>query len=909
MAVNPEVEDAAEAIQAMVAGGKSGDQAAEMLTKMGMSADVVRFGRALYETRVGIIGHLKEPAVVVGDRERQWYGGPGQSPMYWGEFFKKVKASLPADVADRAMEDIDNTTSRILDLAGAPGWSTIRTKGLVLGYVQSGKTTNFMGLMAKAADCGYRLFIVLSGITDNLRSQTQERVEEMLLGDHPERWYMLTDLEQDFSVSGNAANLLNDPSKRMIAVVKKNGFRLRRLNDWIDSAGSEVAKGLPIMVIDDESDQASLDVGRNGHTTRINGLIGQIIRHPRSAYVAYTATPFANLLTEPTRYENLYPDDFIVEMKKPDGYFGPERLFGRDSLPGENPQEQSKAMGLDVIRIIDDVEAAMAKPPAGKGAVYSWTPTVTPALSDAVAWFLLATAARRARSGENRHSTMLIHTSMLSEAHNRMKVPIEEHVDALRQSVSADSDVQRQLEQLWNREAAAVSAASMGLNAVTWGQVKAQLPAVLDECRVIVDNYTSTDRLYYKKDEPSTVIVIGGNTLSRGLTLEGLVSSYFVRAASAYDTLLQMGRWFGYRRGYEDLPRIWMPEELAGWFQDLATVEEEVRREIRAFGPELKPKDVGVRIRVHPSMTITSAAKMRGAVDAAIDYSLKREQTIVFEHRDVGWLRNNINATRDLLTDARAGALEDDRYDAGRFLVRGVPTDRILEFFAQYKMHPNAVRLRTDLITQYIQQQVKQGGLSTWNIVVVENPQRGAASGLDIGIGRSVRTVERSRLERYSAYANIKSLVSTIDRIADTGVAKYELPGDVDADNDLSLAEFRQDAIGSVGLLCVYPIDKDSKVRAVAKPNEPKDPRVDLGAEDHLIGLGIYFPRSVGDPVIKYKSADIRLPFEEDSDGFDQIEAADQESAEEAAADHAGATADSSEIQPLIDAESGEASQ
>lgn len=878
-----EVTKAVEGIQSLVSGGKTVGNACQMLAGFGVSEEILTLARARYEEAVGIISHLKEPVAIVGDRKRNWYGGPGPSPLYWGEFEKNIRASLPNEVADVALKEIDDATSRVLDLAGAPGWPEIRTKGLVLGYVQSGKTTNFMGVMAKAADEGYRLFIVLSGITDNLRAQTQERIEEVLLGAHPERWYLLTTLDHDFSVSGNAANLLSDRTKRLVAVVKKNGFRLRRLKDWIDTAGSEVVKGLPVMVIDDEADQASLDVGKRGRISRINGLIGQIIRHPRSAYVAYTATPFANLLTEVDRYENLYPDDFIVEMKQPDGYFGPERLFGRDSLSDEDPA--SLTAGLDVIRIIPDAEAAMAKPPSGKGAVYDWQPSVAPKLRDSIDWFLLATAARRARWSEASHSTMLIHTSMLAEAHNRMRIPVEAYVRAIATSFAYDQDLRNRLMILWERECAAVPASSMDLPTVSWAAIEAVLPNVLAESKVIVDNYTSQDRLFYTKGEPATVIVIGGNTLSRGLTLEGLVSSYFVRAASAYDTLLQMGRWFGYRRGYEDLPRIWMPEELASWFQDLATVEEEIRRDIRAYGPDLRPKDVGVMIRVHPSMAITSAAKMRGAVDAAIDYNMKREQTITFDHREKDWLHSNIRAARKLLSSAIAAPESklEDNVTAGRVIVRGVSTELVLAFFEHYKMHPNALRLRTDLITGYIRQQMSRGALQTWNIVLLENPKRPYVDDLNLGIGRDIRTIERSRLERYSKYANIKSLVSTIDRISDTGVARAEIPTNVDAGEDASLARFRQDIVGDVGLLVVYPIDKNSKMREYKPSPEkdpPKDPRVDLDAVDHVIGLGIFFPAAVGNPVLQYKSANIKAPVEDDSDEFDAIEQADELAAE-----------------------------
>ena len=909
MTDNSEVKEVAGTIQAMVSGGMTADEACRSLGKFGASSGVIEAARALYEKRVGIIGSLKEPAAVISpSRERSWYGGPTETSFRWNEFTRNLRGTLPGSIVDEALKEIDEATSRVLDLAGAPGSPTIRSKGMVLGYVQSGKTTNFMGVMAKAADAGYRLFIVLSGITDNLRSQTQQRIEEVLVGQHESKWYLLTDVDRDFSNPGNAANLLNDPSQRLIAVVKKNGYRLRGLKEWIQSAGPEVAKALPIMVIDDEADQASLNVGRNGHVTRINGLIGQIIGHPKSAYVAYTATPFANLLTDTARYESLYPDDFIVEMKQPKGYFGPERLFGRDALSGDGDGFEST--GLDVIRIISDLEADMARPPTGRGAVYDWWPTITPALRDSIDWFLMATAARRARWDAATHSTMLVHTSMLSEAHNRMRAPVAAYIESLIANVGVDESIRERLHRQWLDEVDAVSASSMELPDVSWDEVWERIPEVLGNVKVVVDNYRSPDRLYYRKGEPTTAIVIGGNTLSRGLTLEGLVSSYFVRSASAYDTLLQMGRWFGYRTGYEDLPRIWMPEDLAEWFADLATVEEEIRRDIRAFGPELRPRDVGVRIRKHPSMAITSAAKMRGAVDAAIDYSGKREQTILFEHLDEEWLEGNLEATRRLFSWADQEVGRQELAKDGRLIFRGVPGEQIIDFLQEYQMHENAVRLRSDLLIGYMRHQMEQGGLQTWNVVLMENASRAPNEDLDLGLGRPTRAIERSKLKRVSHYANIKSLVSRVDRIADVDVPVDQLPGDVDPEKDESLAKYRQDVIGDVGLLVVYPIDKDSKVRRISRAmdrDQPRDPRVDLEAVNHVIGLGFFFPKSVGDPVYNYKTAAIQVAVEEDEDDFDAIERADEQAAvesqrQEAALD-AGTTATSGGGQ----AESGDA--
>lgn len=312
MSSSDEIDEAVRDIQAFVAGGLTIDKACARLSRF-LDAEVLDYARARFEQSIGVIGNGKKPTAIVSPNGvRNWYGGPNPDHLYWGEFKKQIASSLPTESVTDALADIDQVTSRILNYAGAPGDAEIRSKGLVLGYVQSGKTTNFMGVMAKAADQGYRLFIVLSGITENLRSQTQERIHDVLLGDHPDRWFMLTQPDADFAMTGNAANLLSDPGKRMIAVVKKNSPRLRRLKDWINSASSEVTKSVPIMIVDDESDQASINVATGARVSRINSLIGQVLEKERSAYVAYTATPFANLLTDPTRFENLFPDDYIV---------------------------------------------------------------------------------------------------------------------------------------------------------------------------------------------------------------------------------------------------------------------------------------------------------------------------------------------------------------------------------------------------------------------------------------------------------------------------------------------------------------------------------------------------------------------------------------------------------------------
>ena len=215
---------------------------------------------------------------------------------------------------------------------------------------------------------------------------------------------------------------------------------------------------------------------------------------------------------------------------------------------------------------------------------------------------------------------------------------------------------------------------------------------MFDDLRVIVDNSRSEERLEYNDDEPSTVIVIGANTLSRGLTLEGLICSYFVRNATAYDTLLQMGRWFGFRNGYEDLPRIWLTKELEYWFEALSVVEVDLRQEFSRYAREnVTPMDFIPKIRVTPGIEVTNRAKQQHMTSADVSFSRQRVQTILFNHRDELWLKDNIDATKNLVSDLKIRQAPKVSKDNGTVDFRNVPNDSILDFLENYKIQENAL--------------------------------------------------------------------------------------------------------------------------------------------------------------------------------------------------------------------------
>lgn len=770
----------------------------------------------------------------------EWYTGASSHDPRW----HRVRARLEVRMDAASVGSVDAASDKIVSLLSAPSVSSFSTRGLVLGNVQSGKTTSFISVMAKAADAGYRLFIVLSGTTDSLRNQTQDRIDTVLTGGDA-GWVSLTATGADVSEDPRGASgALLSTSKRYVMVVKKQPHRLRNVRDWLRGAGTLIMQKTPILVIDDEADSASIDVGEEGQRSVINGLIRDILDHPRAAYLAYTATPFANLLIDPGDENGLYPRDFIVDLQTPPQYFGAERIFGRPELSSET-ETDDRYDGLDVIRTIEPDEARRM---ASGG-----TDGEPAALAEACRWFLLATASRRVRSGERTDSSMLVHTSMLADTHVHTRRDVDAVIADIRSGLDSNRDEELgRLREQYETESARVPAAESGNAAVGFDELTPVLLEVVSEVRVIVDDHQSADRLAYVDGEPQTVIVVGGNTLSRGLTLEGLCASYFVRTSKTYDALLQMGRWFGYRAGYEDLCRIWMPDELSAWFRDLALVEAEIRHEIRRFEREgITPERVGVRIRQHPAMAITSAAKSRHAVSAQMSYSQARAQTVLFPRRDAEWLQHNIAATRRFVQGVSGSGVRQSEFRYQRAGFRKVPAELVIGFLRDYRIHERSQSLRADLVERYIAGENEAGALTQWNVVFLQRrvDPTSAVSGLDLGLDRPVRLANRSPIAGGDRnLANLKSIISTDDRLADLDIGPAEVAALLEDDrtdpDDIRYLAVRERLGVSEGLLCVHAIDRDS-MPDLTRANRHGLKRAGLHAVEHLVGISMFFPTSV----------------------------------------------------------------
>lgn len=755
------------------------------------------------------------------DMPAPWYVGTQQNDRFW----PSLQAHLEADQGwTAAVPSLDASSTDIVGLLADPHSPVIRTRGLVLGYVQSGKTANFTATIAKAADAGYRLFIVLSGVHNALRRQTQVRLDQQLYELNKTRWLQLTDENCDFGNPVRALALVAGTDLRLLAVVKKNVSRLTRLRDWLRAADEHGGLDTcPVLIIDDEADQASPNAAKNAELdrTKINQRIVELLQLPRVAYLGYTATPFANVLINPSDVADLYPRNFIYSLQKPPTYFGSEELFG---TPQVEDDEDDRARPHDMIRTIPDEEAEYFTQQA-TGSV----PTqVTPSLGDAIRWFLLATAARRARSGQIKHSSMLIHTTMRIDPQLQYLSVIKDLIKGWVGSYDHERDHWRTL---WEAEIEREPAERHGLTRIAFDDVWRELRSVLGQVNVVADNSRSTERLIYGND-PATVIAVGGNTLSRGLTLEGLVSSFFLRSAGTYDSLLQMGRWFGYRPGYADLPRIWTTSDLAEDFRFLADVERDMRSEIQRYREEnTRPSELPVKIRVHPRMQVTAKSKMQFAVPGDASYSGHRPQTTYFSHLDHSTIAQNAGAARSLLRSALAEGAQADS-STGQLTLRDVSADAILNFTDAYRFHQDT-ELRSHLLSRYITSQREYGALDLWNVVVVT--RRPPAPTMELGLDSNVHLLTRSKLTRSSSHstANIGTLMSRPDRVADL-MSAADTVGMLDA----QLLEAR--TASGRGLLLLYPIDKDSAPKSSAL-----DYRSNLAASDHLIGVAYSFPRAV----------------------------------------------------------------
>ncbi|MGA4668900.1 Z1 domain-containing protein [Propionibacteriaceae bacterium Y1923] len=744
-----------------------------------------------------------------------WYAGPTEYDMKWND----LKAHMLAQSPQAVVEAVDTASTAVVGNLANPAIIGGKVQGLVLGHVQAGKTANYTAVAAKAADRGYKLVIVLAGIHNNLRDQTQLRLESDL---GEARWTFLTKQSSDFDGKVGGANLLSNQGG-VVIVIKKNATRLKILRNWLNQLGEPLLRRVPVLVVDDEADQATPNSAtKKEEQTVINRLVTEIWASiVTGSYVGYTATPFANILIDPNDATQLYPRDFIVELPRSDDYFGAERIFGREPQDADDPGSD----GLDMVRRITDIEASRLSPSTKnvQAAI-----SVPDSLAEAIRWFVIATAIRRSR-GQYEHSSMLVHTTHRVLPHFTLAESIREHLKDL-----ADQNIDDVFKPTFETEVGKVQHPEFATPA--WAEVAPRVQEVLEEVETLVDNGASFDRLNYQRTDEAgrpviqTVIAVGGGTLSRGLTLEGLVVSYFARNSNTYDALLQMGRWFGYRVGYEDLPRVWVTKAMEEDFQFLALVEEEIRQEIRSMSRQrLTPGDLGVRIRQHVGrLSVTSPGKLQHAKVVDLSYNGVRQQTFILHENERSIQERNLEAVRRLVSRLPGSPDVGKR----RQVHRGVPQQVVMDFIKEHRVHEDQTSINPELIERWLE---KANPTGEWNVVLADNLTPGVPR-VEVADGRTIGAFRRAPLEKVRGVANIKALLSDADWLADLSEAEI---ASLASTKGSGMDKRRASSLAGTGALIVMAIDKDSTADEARRLTGS---RRNLEAAEHLIGYGLVFP-------------------------------------------------------------------
>ncbi len=682
--------------------------------------------RMLDELHVVMGTEQDEGELLEGGKHEPWLAdalAEGRvDPVRW-RAFRDWQQSGTGGLPQKVLATVETQTDRVVDLLGdptAPGvW---RRRGLLLGAVQSGKTINYLAIMNKAADAGYRMFVILTSNTDELRRQTQERVEEGFVGSstrenalhqrvekhgfgigvrHPEiprKTMTLTTRSRDFtSAVRSAQDGIARPSEESgyvyVAVIKKNVHALRSLTNWLAPENREGELSLPLVVIDDESDNASVNTSaEDENPTAINAGIRTLLHASRrSSYLAVTATPFANIfIDDQAQYrsdnsgvmEDLFPKDYILCLASPSNYCGVEYFFG-------TPDEPRNSL-VHEIRDMEDLLPLKHR----NGQRILGIPT---SLENAVATYVVAATVAGIRGVARSGTSMLVNVSRFTSSQesvaDRLRGLVEEYRMAVnlhpdRATSEAPGPVWSALREAYRRVARGVEAGRYP----TWEEVASRVGGTLNAAQVRLYNGRADEWNDEHVEDPSdrrVQIAVGGLKLSRGLTLPGLMVSYVYRNVSASDVLMQMGRWFGYRDGYQDLLSVWMNPELCDNFRYTGESVQELRRDLRSMREQgLTPKDYGLKVSTRPeSLLITARNKARSSktLERVVTLSGQRIETTRL-CADLDLQRTNALAADRLVSRCESEAARVADLRSTRLIVwSGVGRHLVEEFLNAYK--------------------------------------------------------------------------------------------------------------------------------------------------------------------------------------------------------------------------------
>ena len=793
-------------------------------------------------------------------------------------------------------------------------------KGLVMGSVQSGKTANMIGLSTMAAYYDWNIFILLSGTIENLRKQTRDRFSQDLRKSGGVSWHILDKTStSDRLVDIDTGTLyLPDDLKlnnmqdgqphgqwlhRYVIVCLKNKSRLERLINWLHADAKKAAR-MRIIVIDDEADQASINTKRIGdkpseediERTAVNQLIVDLVNGKNADgsiaqtqfqamnYVSFTATPYANVLNEASD-ASLYPKNFICNLPEPKEYFGPKVIFG-------SYEESEKYPGLSIIRTIPSNEMAMLRD------VHNGTASSVPdEMKKSVAWFLSSAALLR-KQGHKKPISMLIHTTGLQNGHLSEYELLRDWLQTasrsgalldLCESVYSDEikkftydDLKEGFPDYTNLDSVDKSLPAFSLIKDEVVKVTKDVVNILldeegelvyneDAIHLCVDNckanWYADDgaflRLVYPTHEQlealqraPVFIVMGGNTLSRGLTIEGLVCSYFARNSNLADTLMQMARWFGYKTGYELLQRIWMTQDVEDKFHLMEQIDEKLKREFDMFMERgISPSKFGPRIMNSAAIVkflLTSKNKSQNLVECDFDFCGDSYEITKYDD-DHEKLMANLSCTEAFLNTL--GIAEPSDVSKSAFVWRNVPFNVIkTSFLAQYSISPHSLQKDIPIFVEWMDKVIKEENrFQKWNVAVAgdsKSSERWQISGANVG------KIARTKKISQQKCIDIGSLRSGTDVLCDVNYFALSQEQKAVCDDALktkkSLIQKRNSLnLGDYPLLLLYRIEKNGGVATATRER--------INSSEDIIGFSIIVPGE-SDNISHAKSVTVKLP-------------------------------------------------
>lgn len=657
------------------------------------------------------------------DHDDEWYRKREDIEWnYWEDYERHL---FDNSWHPKVVNTLGDVTQKILGLLKNPqeslGWDR---RGLVIGHVQSGKTANYIGLIAKAADAGYKFIIVIAGIHNNLRKQTQIRIDEGFVGRdsapgrgrqrvgvgtlNPNREFpiILTTTDKDFNTQ--TANQLGADlqgfSRPVVVVIKKHVRTLENLYRWLTEFNvknsSNKIDDIPMLMIDDEADHASINTNKMDlDPTRTNQEIRKILSlFRKSCYVGYTATPFANIFINPDSADkemledDLFPRDFIYCLDAPTNYFGPQKVFLDEESSGR------------ILCIINDAEDYI--PLSHKK--YWEIADLPPSMKRAINAFVAGKAIRILRKQGSEHCSMLINASRFVGVQRQMRDHISYYLETMARAIrysralpedqALKNEHMADLKKTYDEEFSSADE--------SWPEIQEVSTAAIDSIRTYLINSKSEDTLDYKRHEESgeslTVIAVGGLSLSRGLTLEGLMVSYMYRNTRMYDTLMQMGRWFGYRNSFEDICRVWLPDESQGWYSHIAEAIDELRQQIKQMQRDrLTPRDFGLYVRTHPDapLIVTALNKMRDAESRAfrINFSGRLTESVIVPS-DEKIAEKNRRVITELFKNLSNTCPDKSEELPGAYFWKDVGLENIEEFLVGFRFHKQIVATRNAVL-------------------------------------------------------------------------------------------------------------------------------------------------------------------------------------------------------------------